>query len=289
MVARGRRRALRRRGAGRIARGRRAAPLSVPQALTLGAIQGPAELLPVSSSGHLVLVPALLRWPYASLDPELRKTFEVALHAGTAAALVLALRAEVAEAVRELDVQRAMGAALAFAPPALAGLGFEDAIERRAGAPRRVALAQIVAGMVLALADRRPADRPYPSAGAFDHLLLGLAQAAALVPGVSRNGATLTVARLRRLDRPAASRLSRHAALPVIAGAALLKSVRLARRGFPRELAAPFSAGAVAALVSTLASRGMLERVEHAHSYLPLAAYRVLLGTCSAATLRRSR
>jgi len=247
--------------------------------LALGAMQGPAELLPISSSGHLVLVPELLGWPYTRLDPELRKAFEVAVHAGTALALILALRSEVGETVRELDAQRALGVVLAFLPPAVAGLSLEDAIERRAGTPRRVAAAQIVAGAALAAADRRPDDRPYEAAGALDHLLLGIAQAAALAPGVSRNGATLTAARLRRLDRPAASRLSRHAALPVIAGAAVLKSVRLARRGLSPGLGRAFGVGLASAALSTFASRGLLARTESARSYAPLGAYRVAFGT----------
>ena len=251
-------------------------------------MQGPAELLPISSSGHLVLVPELLGWPYGRLDPELRKAFEVAVHAGTAAALLVALRGEVAEAAGALDVRRLIGTALAFAPPAAAGLLFEEPIERRAGAPRRVAGAQVVAGLALAAADRRPADRSYAEAGVLDHLLLGLAQATALAPGVSRNGATLTVARLRRLDRPAASRLSRHAALPIIAGAAVLKSVRLARRGLPAGLRGPFAAGLSAAGLSTLAFRRLLAWTESARSYAPVATYRVIFGACAAVKLARS-
>ena len=251
-------------------------------------MQGPAELLPVSSSGHLVLVPELLGWPYARLDPELRKAFEVAVHAGTAAALLVALRGEVAEAVGALDARRLIGTALAFAPPAAAGLLFEEPIERRAGAPRRVAVAQVAAGIALAAADLRPADRSYAEAGALDHLLLGLAQATALAPGLSRNGATLTVARLRRLDRPAASRLSRHAALPIIAGAAVLKSVRLARRGLPAGLRGPFAAGLGAAALSTLAFRRLLAWTESAPSYAPVGAYRAIFGACAALKLTRS-
>jgi undecaprenyl-diphosphatase len=209
-------------------------------------VQGPAELLPVSSSGHLVLLPELLDWPYADLDPELRKSFEVALHAGTAVALALALRREVAEVLRTLDARRALGVALAFAPPAVAAFALERTIEERAGGARGVALAQIAAGAALAAADRRPAERSQDDAGPFDHLLIGIGQATALVPGVSRNGASLTAARLRGFERPAASRLSRHAALPIILAASGLKGVRLARRGIPAEIAVPFALGACA-------------------------------------------
>src|SRR5881628_4007966 len=109
--------------------------LPARHAIALGALQGPTELLPVSSSGHLVVVPSLLRWPYAELDAELRKAFEVALHAGTAAALLLALRAEVDEAARGLDRRRAQLIALSFVPPAILAFVLERPIERRLGTP----------------------------------------------------------------------------------------------------------------------------------------------------------
>src|SRR5581483_7022943 len=98
------------------------------QAAALGVLQGPTELLPVSSSGHLVLVPRLLGWRYARLDPEVRKSFEVALHAGTAAALLIALRSEVVEVLLELEPRRVLHHALSTAPAAVAALAFERAI-----------------------------------------------------------------------------------------------------------------------------------------------------------------
>lgn len=254
--------------------------------MALGAIQGPAELLPVSSSGHLVLLPALLGWDYGDLDAELRKSFEVALHAGTASALAIALRGEVGEVVRELSPRRLGGVAMTFAPAALVAALLERTIEERLGSPRSVAIAQVAAGLALAAADLRAADRPHADAGAIDHLFIGCGQAAALMPGVSRNGATLTAARLLRFERRAASVLSRHAALPVIAGATGLKGLRLARRGLAPELRATFAVGAAAAFASTLASRRLIGVMDRRRSYLPFAAYRVALG---AAALRRLR
>jgi len=233
-----------------------------------------------------VLVSALLGWPYPRLDPDLRKAFEVALHAGTATALGVALRGEVAAVLGRLDAQRAIGAALTLAPPAATGLVLERAIETRLGAPPQVAAAQVAGGLALAAADRRPATRDYGDAGLVDHVLLGIAQTAALVPGVSRNGATLTVARLRRLDRPAASRLSRHAALPLIAGATALKGLRLLRAGLARDLAAPFAGGLAAAAASTFAARGLLDRMASARSFAGLGAYRVVLGGVALRRLR---
>jgi undecaprenyl-diphosphatase len=240
----------------------------------------------VSSSGHLALAPGLLGWDYEGLDPELRKAFEVALHAGTAAALAIALRDEVAEVLRSLDARRVAGVVLTFAPAAVVAGLFERAIEERLGSARSVAIAQLVAGAALALADLMPAERPYSGAGLLDHLLIGCGQATALVPGVSRNGATLTAARLLRFERRAASVLSRHAALPVIAGATGLKGMRLARRGLARELRTPFAAGALAAFASTLASRRLIGLIDRAPSYRPFAAYRIALGMAALGRLR---
>ena len=224
-----------------------------------------------------MLLPALLDWSYSELDDELRKTFEVALHAGTAAALLIALRHEVAEALRELDGERLLRHVLTFLPPAGAAFLFERPIEERLGSPRGVAGAQIAAGTVLALADLRPATRSHDDAGALDALLIGAGQAFALAPGVSRNGATLTAARLLRFDRRAANRLSRHAALPIILAAAGLKGMRLWRRGLPAGIVA----GAAAAFASTLASRRLVGLVDGAPTYLPFAAYRIGLGAVS--------
>ena len=241
----------------------------------------------MSSSGHLVLVPALLGWRYGELDAELRKSFEVALHAGTALALLIGLRREVAEVVRELDRARLVRHGLEMLPPALAALLWERPIEERLGDPRGVAVAQVAAGAALAVADRAPAHRAREEAGALDGLAIGAAQATALAPGVSRNGATLTAARLLRFERPAANRLSRHAALPIILAATGLKGYRLARRGLPPAMAAPFAAGLAAAFASTLASSRLVARVDAARSYAPFAAYRIALGGVALRVLTR--
>ena len=259
--------------------------LSLHQAILLGLLQGPAELLPVSSSGHITVVPWLLDWRYAELDAELRKSFEVALHAGTAAALLLSLRDEVGEALHGLDRRRLLLVASSFAPPAIAGLALERLIERRLGTPASIAAGLLAGSAAMALADLAGrSDRHRDEAGAADGLWLGLAQACALVPGVSRNGATLAAARARGFNRADANVLSRHCALPVIVGAVALKGSRLARRrdDFSDRLAA----GAAAAFLSTLASRWLIGQVERDRSLLPYAAYRSLLAL---AVIRRLR
>ena len=268
----------------------RAAPgrLSLIQAVTLGAMHGPAELLPISSSGHVALVPWLLRWDYERLDPELRKSFEVALHAGTAAALLITLRDEVAEALRALDARLASLIALSFAPPAVVGYTLERHIEGRLGTPRSVCAGLLAGSALMVWADRSPQARGAEDAGARDALWLGCAQAFALVPGVSRNGATLAIARLRRFTREDSNRLSRYVALPVIAGATALKSVRLARRGLPRRTSGPFALGAGASFVSTLGFTWVIRQVERDRSLLPYAAYRVALASLALWSMRRS-
>jgi undecaprenyl-diphosphatase len=257
--------------------GSRSDQLAVREAVVLGALHGPAELLPISSSGHVAIVPWLLRWQYAELDDELRKSFEVALHAGTAAALMLTLREEVAAAVRGLDGRRLCLIALSFAPPAVVGYAFEQPIERRLGTPATVAAGLAGGAIAMAFADRVPQERHHDQAGALDALWLGLAQACALIPGVSRNGATLAAARLRRFTREDANRLSRHVALPVIAGATVLKGVRLSRRGVEPGTGVAFVAGAAASFVSTLGSTWLIRQVERDRSLLPYAAYRLVV------------
>jgi undecaprenyl-diphosphatase len=242
-------------------------------------LHGPAELLPISSSAHVTLVPWLLEWDYELLDPELRKAFEVALHAGTAAALLVTLRAEVADAVRGARPRTPMLVGLSFLPPAIVGYGLERPIERHLGRPGSIAVGLIVGATVMALADRSPQTRASAEAGAADALWLGVAQASALMPGVSRNGATLAAARLRRFTREDANRLSRHVALPVIAGATILKGERLRRRGLPPGALAPFAAGAAASFASTLGFTWLIHQVERDRSLLPYALYRIGLAS----------
>jgi undecaprenyl-diphosphatase len=258
--------------------------ISNGQAVALGLLHGPTELLPVSSSGHTTLVPWLLGSSYPDHDPALRKSFEIALHAGTAAGLLWALRREVGEASRGLDTRRRALIAGSFLPPAIVGYTLEGPIENRLGTPGTIALGLIAGSVVMAAADLLgPQVREREEAGALDGLLLGLAQATALIPGTSRGGMTLAAMRARGFKRPAASALSRHVALPVIAGAAALKGMRLAQRGLPPGSARPLAIGALASAASTVAAARLVP-VERVGSLLPYAAYRSALG---AIALRR--
>jgi undecaprenyl-diphosphatase len=229
-------------------------------AVALGLIQGPAELLPVSSSAHVGLL-----LDRRGVTGAQRKEIEVALHAGTAVALALFERR-----------RPRLGLLLAAtAPPALAGLAFERAIEERLGTPRTIAAGLVLGAIAMALADRTPARRV--SAGAGDGLWLGAAQALALIPGVSRSGATRAAARARGFGREDAAELSREVALPVLLGATALKSARLVARRPDAETVRTLAAAAAAAAVSTAIALLAERRLAATTPLTVWAAYRAAL------------
>lgn len=258
------------------------------EVVLLGLVQGPAELLPVSSSGHVAVLPWLLGWSYADADPELRKSVEIALHAGTAVALLVGLRGEVAAAARGLDARRVGLVAWSFLPPAIAGLAFERAVEERLGTPPTIAAGLLLGSALMVVCDAAPQRRRHEQAGWVDGLWLGVAQAASLMPGVSRNGATLAAARARGFRRADANVLSRHSALPVIAGASVLKGVRLAKRGVPPALAGTLAAGAAASFASALACIRLIGLVERDRPLAWWAAYRTFAAGVILVAARRS-
>ena len=195
------------------------------------------------------------------------RSFDVFLHAGTAAALAIALPLP----------RPSVRAAATLAPAALAGLLLERPIEARVGRTA-VAAGQLAGGLGLILVDRAPERRRESGATTRDALLIGIAQACALVPGVSRNGATLTAARLLGFRRPDASRMSRDAALPVILGATALKLARL-REAPPGPAHA---AGFAAAFASTLAAARLIPAIDRLPSHAPFGVYRIALGLLAA-------
>ncbi|MFL5823717.1 MAG: undecaprenyl-diphosphate phosphatase [Solirubrobacteraceae bacterium] len=256
-------------------------------ALAIGLVHGPAELLPVSSSGHVTLVPWLLGWDSLRPDPELRKAFEVALHAGSTAGWLLsggwrALPAAVSSRRRLLVL------ALMTLPPGAAGLVLERPIERRLGQPPTIAAGLLLGALGMTAADRRPQTRKAAEAGVGDGLWLGVAQACALFPGISRSGAALTAARRRGFRRRDSWQLSMQAATPVIAGAAALKLGRLLRRAPSSRQGASLSAGAAGAFASTLALAKLLRPAERGWPLVPFAAYRAVLALAVLARLTRS-
>jgi undecaprenyl-diphosphatase len=260
------------------------------RAIVLGAVQGPAELLPVSSSAHLTLIPWLAGWDGDDHDPELKKSFDVALHAGAAAALLVGQRRVIAEELHTFDSRKASVLGLSFLPAAAFGVALERPIERHLGGPLPTAIGLLAGAAAMVAADRMPQSRDRGHAGTADGLALGLAQAAALAPGVSRNGATLTVARWRGFTRQHSNMLSRTVALPVIVAAAALKGIRLSRRRLPPSERPAFAAGTATSFASTLASQALIRVVERDSALWPYAAYRAGLATVVLARLwRRSR
>lgn len=203
----------------------------------------------------------------------------MALHAGAAGAWLLAPDGEGREAVLDLaqSIRRRPGfIGLAVALPAAAGLALEGPIERRLGTPATIAIGLMAGSLLILVAERQPGRRRLGEASAQDGLWLGLAQASALIPGVSRSGATQATARLRGFGRPDSRRLAAQVGLPVIAGATLLKGLRLLQR--------PPAAGARAAMaVGAGASFGSawllapFARPWTAGSLTPYALYRLAL------------
>lgn len=232
------------------------------RAAALGLLHGPAELLPVSSSAHAALL-------LADVEPERRKEIEVALHAGTLLALG--------------PPAPARWLLPATAIPAVAGLVLERPIERRLGR-RAIAVGLLAGGVAMAVADRGRGRRGSPPRLA-DGVWLGLGQAAALAPGVSRHGAALTVLRARGFERDAAHAISREAAKPVLAGAAALKGARIARR---READPSLLVAAAASAVSTrMAMRALAGRGTAAPLW-PYSLYRAGLAAVVAAQPSRT-
>jgi undecaprenyl-diphosphatase len=223
--------------------------LSTGRALLLGLLHGPAELLPVSSSAHIVLAPPLLGWD-VRLEPAAQKAFEVALHAGTLAGLLT------------LVPLPPLGLAVtATVPAAVAGLLLEGPVQQRLGGRRATALGLLAGSAALVAADAlSPAHRTAADVRGADALALGVAQALALAPGLSRLGMAIAAARARGFTREASFTLGRQVGLPVVAGATALKGWRLARTGLPRHLHAPFAVGAGAALAGTLAAAPLARR-----------------------------
>jgi undecaprenyl-diphosphatase len=266
------------------------AELPLRHALALGLLHGPAELLPISSSGHVTLLPWLSGWPYERLDPQLRKSFEVALHAGTAAGLLLGgecrgalaagagKRAQPHEAPSEGRTRRLAFLAAAAVPPAIAGYALHSRIERRFGTPLTIAAGLIAGSLTMALAEirarRLAVSRRAAAAGPRDGVALGLAQALALIPGVSRSGATFAAARARGFAPADAERLSLAAGLPVLGGATLLQGSKLLNRGLPARMRPAFAAGAGGALISTLLTPALLDAERRSRAALPACVYR---------------
>ncbi len=252
------------------------------QALVLGLLQGLSEFLPISSSAHLTLAP----WAFGWRDPGL--AFDVSLHVGTLVALlwyfrrdwyaliVAGLRILRQRAIRTPDERRAAFLVVATVPAAIAGLLLEDLAETAFRAPALIAGALMIMGAILWATDRfARRDRELDAMRWGDAIGVGLSQALALVPGVSRSGATISAARALGFTREGSAVFSFLLSMPVIAAAAVLKAPEALREGLPLG---PLAIGVAAAAVSSWLAIAILLRFVTRHSYGIFALYRLLLG-----------
>ncbi len=265
--------------------------LSDWQALILGVTQGATELLPISSSGHLILVPWAAGWRYLEDHPDFNKTFDVALHLGTLVAVIIYFWNDVARLVgawfaslrrrqiRNDDERVAWYVAVATVPAAIAGAAGEDFIEKKLGNPWQIAILLAVFAVILWLADRVAARRSIDEIGWKGAVGVGLAQCLALMPGVSRSGITITVGRLLRLDRDRAARFSFLLLIPIVFGASVLKGLKdiVFGVGLPSGSAGPFIVGMLAAAVVGLVAIWALLGYVRRHTYSLFVLYRLAL------------
>ena len=255
----------------------------------LGIVQGLTEFAPVSSSGHLILVPWLFDWSILT-DETLNKTFDVALHMGTLAGALAYFGRDVARyfvvwitsirnrSVVGLDQRLAWFLVIGTIPGALVGALLEGLIERTLGEPWLIALMLAVFGVVLFVVDRRArASRELSDLRLPDAVLIGLAQAAALQPGISRSGATMTVGRALGLTREAAARFSFLLSLPVIGGAGVYKGLKLlfGAERIPPGFVWPFVWGTVASAVSGFLVIWWLLSYLRRRDFAPFVLYRL--------------
>ena len=259
------------------------------QAFVLGVVQGATELLPISSSGHLVLVPWLGDWTYLEQHDDFNHTFDVALHLGTMLAVggyfLHDLVAMVRAFVRTLHTRRletpderlAWIVLIATIPAGVVGLALEDTITAHLGEPWQIAILLAVFAGILWLVDRRPATREAHELSLKEGLAVGFAQALALAPGVSRSGITISAGRLFRLDRDAAARLSFLLLVPTVLGAVLLKGLQDVVLGdLPAGWKGPFLVGVLSAWGTGLLAIEWLLGYVRQHTYGLFVVYRLV-------------
>ena len=260
------------------------------QALVLGLVQGLTELLPISSSGHLILVPWGADWTYLEENDRFNQTFDVALHLGTLVAVaayfwadILRLLAAFARSVvrrriRTPDEKIAWFVLVATIPAGIAGLLGEDLIADRLGEPWQIAILLAAGAALLFWADRFPQRRGMGDLGLHHALAMGVAQALALAPGVSRSGITITAGRLMGLDRDSAARFSFLLLVPTVLGAVVLKGVGDVLLGdLPPGWQGPFLVGTLAALASGLVAIDWLLGYVRRHTYDVFVWYRLAI------------
>jgi undecaprenyl-diphosphatase len=259
------------------------------QAFVLGVTQGLTELLPISSSGHLILVPWLANWHYLESHTDFNKTFDVALHLGTLIAVIVYFWADVVRyvgawfvsvrrrAVTTTDERIAWWIFAATIPTAIAGAVGEDTIETKLGQPYQIAIFLAVFGVILWLVDRLPEERRIGELGFRRAFLVGISQILALMPGVSRSGITITTGRLARLDRDSAARFAFLLLIPIVFGAVVYKGIKhVLLNPLPAGSVGPFLVGTLAAAAVGLVAIDFLLGYVRRHDYSAFVVYRLL-------------
>jgi len=269
--------------------GEQAGRLSDWQALALGITQGLTELLPISSSGHLILVPWIGDWHYLETHQSFNKTFDVALHLGTLVAVILYFWSDVVRyvgawfrsvghrGVRDEDERLAWYILAATIPAALAGALGEETIESHLGQPWQIAIFLSVFGVLLWVADRSPQVRRIQDLRFGTAFLIGISQILALMPGVSRSGITITTGRFAKLDRDSAARFSFLLLIPIVFGAVLYKGLKhVVLESLPAGSTGPFVVGTLAAAAVGLVAIDFLLGYVRRHDYTPFVVYRLI-------------
>lgn len=264
--------------------------MPILHAIVLGLVQGLSEFLPISSSGHLLLVPWLLDW-HDFDDASTEKAFDVALHIGTLVACIAYFRKDLTKYVvagvqtvvhRDqpvtTDGRVAWLLLLSTVPAAAVGALFESSIDEHLGTPGIIAVSLILGGLLLAFADRASGTRKIERYGARDAIAVGAAQALALNPGTSRSGITITAGRFLGFDRDAAARISFLMMIPVTGGAVTFKMVGLVADGIPPGLRVPMVVGIITSGISGWVAVWGTLRLVRTRSFMPFVIYRVALG-----------
>jgi len=259
------------------------------EAILLGVVQGLTEFLPISSSGHLILVPWLGDIRYLQDHPDFNKTFDVALHFGTLVGVVAYFRLEVrlmlegaAELVTRRRVESEAGRltlliVIGTVPAIIVGGLGESWIDDHLGEPWQIAIFLAVFGLLLGYADRQPEEKGIDGLTTRDAVKVGIAQALALAPGVSRSGITITAGRFLGLTRDAAARFSFFLLIPVTAGAVAYKGLKVAGDGIPPGQTKPLILGVLASAISGYAAIWWLLAYVRRHNYDVFVVYRLVL------------
>ena len=269
--------------------------MSILHAIVLGIVQGLTEFLPISSSGHLVIVPWLFGWNDFENMATTARAFDTALHLGTLVAVLIYLRKDLIIYISHGSQlifnrkqpatqagRRAWLLVLSAVPAGIVGAAFEDKITEKLGSPALISVSLIIFGVVLIWADRRATAKNYSqTVDTFtmrNALVIGAAQVLALNPGTSRSGITITAARLSGFSRDAAARLSFLMSVPIISGAVIFKLAKLVHDGIPDGLLTPMLVGIVVAGISGWLAMWSMIRLVRTKTFAPYVVYRCLIG-----------